>query len=253
MALTPNTVLDRCGSTNDLARALGEAGAPHGSWISAREQDAGRGRLGRQWQSKPGNLFLSVIARVEDKSRWTWMGLATAVAAGRLITERYPRLSSRFRIKWPNDLWLVPAGAKLGGILCEAVGTRAGSYVVIGIGLNCAHAPEGLDQATISISDALGRPVEADEIREALVARIVATIDELAASGPAGLVRDYARWAAFPEGAELEWLNPSQPSEPPRRGHVLGLGPSGELRVTDESGSELKLFAEDVRVRAQSR
>ena len=63
-----NRVVERCVSTNDLARSLGEAGAPHGTWVSAKVQEAGRGRLGRKWESLEGNLFLSLIARLENKS-----------------------------------------------------------------------------------------------------------------------------------------------------------------------------------------
>lgn len=255
-----NQVIDRCGSTNDLARELGEQGAPHGTWISAREQERGRGRLGREWQSLEGNLFLSVIARIEDKSRWTWVPLATAVAAARLIESRFEQLSSRLRIKWPNDLWLVPAGAqpgsagaKLGGILCEAVGNRIGSFIVIGLGLNCRYAPQGLDQAASSLSAATGLEVTADTLRDEVIASIVRTIDELCVSGPAAIVRDYERIAAFPEGAEIEWVNPGNViGEGAQRGNVLGLGPSGELLVTTAQGTELKLYAEDVRVRTGS-
>jgi biotin-(acetyl-CoA carboxylase) ligase len=38
---------DSVGSTNDEARALAVAGAPHGTIVSARRQDAARGRRGR--------------------------------------------------------------------------------------------------------------------------------------------------------------------------------------------------------------
>jgi BirA family biotin operon repressor/biotin-[acetyl-CoA-carboxylase] ligase len=254
-SVAANQVIDRCGSTNDLARELGEQGAPHGTWISAREQDRGRGRLGREWRSLEGNLFLSLVARIEDKSRWTWVPLATAVAAARVIESRYPHLSSRLRIKWPNDLWLVPegarpgsAGAKLGGILCEAVGNRTGSFIVIGLGLNVAIAPEGLDQDTISLGDALGASVTADDLRQDIVGGIVRAMDELAALGSRAIVRDYDRLAAFPESAEIEWAAPGD-AAPPRRGRVLGLGASGELIVTGTGGEELKLYAEDVKVR----
>jgi biotin-[acetyl-CoA-carboxylase] ligase BirA-like protein len=268
-----NQVIARCGSTNDLARELGERGAPHGTWVSAREQEKGRGRLGRQWQSLEGNLFLSLVARIEDKSRWTWVPLATAVAAARMIEAREPALGSRLRIKWPNDLWLVPegsrpgaAGAKLGGVLCEAVGNRSGSFIVIGLGLNCAHAPPGLDQETISLSEALGREVTADDVRDSMIQSLLRTLDELAQEsvGSAGIVRDYERLAAFPQSAEVEWASPSPSPSPgssaadraaagaPQRGRVLGLGPMGELVVTTAGGEELKLYAEDVKVRSGS-
>src|SRR5687768_4217450 len=57
-------VLDRTGSTNDVARRAGDRGAPAGLVNLADEQTAGRGRRGRAWQSPPGrNLFLSLLLR----------------------------------------------------------------------------------------------------------------------------------------------------------------------------------------------
>jgi len=240
-----NQVLDRCASTNDLARELGESGAPHGTWVSARAQEKGRGRLGREWQSLEGNLFVSVIARIEDKSRWTWVPLGTAVAVTRLLEKRFASIP--VKIKWPNDLWV--SGSKLGGILCEAVGNRSGSFVVIGLGLNCLHAPEGLDQRTTSLTRALGSPVSADDVRAEIIASIALTMGELGAQGPARIVADYERNAAFPPGSEIEWVSPGDALQVARQGVVRGLGASGELRVGLADGAESKLYAEDVRVR----
>src|SRR5580658_4316630 len=56
---------ERIGSTNDEARRLAAAGAPHGTVVHADEQAAGRGRFGRTWFSPPGNLYLSVLLRLD--------------------------------------------------------------------------------------------------------------------------------------------------------------------------------------------
>ena len=40
-------------STNERARALAAAGAPHGTLVTAAEQSAGRGRQGRTWTAGP--------------------------------------------------------------------------------------------------------------------------------------------------------------------------------------------------------
>jgi BirA family biotin operon repressor/biotin-[acetyl-CoA-carboxylase] ligase len=232
--LVANRVLESCGSTNDIARGLGEEGVPHGTWVSARAQEKGRGRLGREWQSQEGNLFLSLIARIEDKALWTWVPLATAIGTARAL-RTWNGMGIDIRIKWPNDLWI--GRAKLGGILCEAVGNRAGSFIVIGLGLNCVHAPEGLDQLTASLSGA-AQAITADQVRPAVINGILSALDELAREGTSGLVRDYERWAAFPPGTEIEWSQGS--------GKVRGLGPAGELVVETLSGLQ-RLYAEDTR------
>src|SRR3954468_15177833 len=54
------------GSTNDIAAALADGGAPEGTTVVAGAQSAGRGRFGRQWFSPPGaGLYVSVICRAD--------------------------------------------------------------------------------------------------------------------------------------------------------------------------------------------
>ncbi len=51
-------------STNERAKQLGVAGAPHGTLVTADEQSAGRGRQGRTWSAEPGEaLLLSLVLR----------------------------------------------------------------------------------------------------------------------------------------------------------------------------------------------
>ena len=231
-----NSVIDRCESTNDLARQLGESGAPHGSWISTRVQESGRGRLGRVWESQLGNLFVSLVARVEDRKLWSWIPLVTAVG----VASALRTLNFNVFIKWPNDLWIDQN--KLGGILCEAVGNSQGSFVVIGVGINCAHAPQGLDQETISLTQASSQPVSADDVRAQVIEGILVALDELVKNGIAALRESYSKLAVFRPGTEITWGDGLA-------GKVLGLGESGELKVLDKNGDSLQLFAEDVKVK----
>ena len=238
-----NQVIDFCDSTNDLARVLGEKGSPHGTWISARKQGAGRGRLGRKWESLEGNLLLSMIARIESKSVWTWVPMAAALGAARAVREMDSRID--LRIKWPNDLWI--GGRKTGGILCEAVGNSSGSFIIIGLGLNCAHAPEGLDQETTSLSLASGRAIIADDVRMKVIEGVLRSLEILVGpNGTALIAEEYARLAALAPGTRITWTT-SQNGE--QTGQVLGLGSIGELLVGGANGETLRLYAEDVKVR----
>lgn len=230
-AFAPNTVLDECESTNDLARSLGESGAPNGSWVSARRQTRGRGRLGRTWQSLEGNLFLSIVARVEPISRWTWVPIATAVGIAEAIEEF---LGIRLQVKWPNDLWR--DGEKCGGILCESSVSPSNPFIVIGVGLNCAVAPDGLDRKTTALG------TTADQVRGLVVESILRQIAGLEAKGPEALIAGYRRYQAFPPGTRVQWRD----SAGIWRGKVLGLGDSGELRVDRDGLGPVALYAEDV-------
>ena len=124
-------VVAETGSTNaDLAeRARG--GAAEGTVLVAERQTAGRGRLGRVWQSPPrAGIAASVLLRPADvpPARHGWLPLLAGVA----LVEAVRRVSEvDAYLKWPNDL-LLPGDRKCGGILAEAVG----GAVVLGIGLN---------------------------------------------------------------------------------------------------------------------
>lgn len=139
-------VLERCGSTNDVAAAWARDGASHLSIVVADAQDAGRGRHARTWLSEPGAALLaSIVVRPElPVARWGLLPLLTAVACASAIERR---TQVQVGVKWPNDL--VVDGAKLGGILCEA---DPGAWAVLGIGINVSGAPH-VDRAVASLAE----------------------------------------------------------------------------------------------------
>lgn len=134
------------GSTNDEAKRLLKAGAGEGTVIHAQCQTAGRGRHGRSWVSKPGNLFCSLILTPQcPLNHLGQLSFVMAVAAGQTITP-YLLDPSILSYKWPNDLLL--EGKKLAGILIEAEsegreqedGGR--SVCIVGIGVNLRDCPD---------------------------------------------------------------------------------------------------------------
>jgi BirA family transcriptional regulator, biotin operon repressor / biotin---[acetyl-CoA-carboxylase] ligase len=124
-------------STNERAKLLAAAGAPHGTLVTADEQEAGRGRQGRVWTAPPGTaVLMSVVLRELDEL----LPLTAAVA----ISEALPLEAA---IKWPNDVWI--DGRKVAGILVE--GRPQDGWAVLGIGLNVTtedFPPELAETAT---------------------------------------------------------------------------------------------------------
>ncbi|MBC7692286.1 MAG: biotin--[acetyl-CoA-carboxylase] ligase [Methylotenera sp.] len=240
-----NRVVESCDSTNDLARALGEAGYPEGTWVSSRSQNLGRGRQGRQWISPPGQLYLSCLSRSVPAQFTTWVPLASALALAKSVHLLFPQAD--LRIKWPNDVWL--DNRKLAGILCEGVGGKENSFIVIGVGVNCGPMPEGVDQPVTSLLElAPTRPKLADELRPLLVRQLAQVLDRLATpEGVQSVSAQYSRLALFQAGTEVEWTQNSDQHS--TQGQVLGLGDSGELRVETVAGKELSLWAEEVKLR----
>jgi BirA family transcriptional regulator, biotin operon repressor / biotin---[acetyl-CoA-carboxylase] ligase len=127
---------------------LADAVAVEGDWLIALEQDAGRGRQGRQWVSETGNFFGSTIVqlRAGDPPPPS-LSLAAGLALIEAVDVAVPDLP--FMLKWPNDLLL--GTAKLAGILLE----RSGDRVVVGFGLNLAFAPKVEGRDTASMNGAL--------------------------------------------------------------------------------------------------
>src|ERR1700709_119308 len=103
-------------STNTRARELAEAGAPSGTVVTAREQIAGRGRVGRVWTAPEGKALLySAILRPLDQ-RHLLLPLAVPLAVCAAAEALRP--DSECMVKWPNDVWL--GGRQLRGIPIQA-------------------------------------------------------------------------------------------------------------------------------------
>ncbi|HEY1450113.1 MAG TPA: biotin--[acetyl-CoA-carboxylase] ligase [Solirubrobacteraceae bacterium] len=127
----PRLHLRRTDSTNDRARELALAGAPHGTLVTAAEQTAGRGRQGRRWSAPAHSaLLMSLLLREPPQL----LPLIAAVA----VCDVCDRAGEQAMIKWPNDVVLVRGQglAKLAGILAE--GRPQEGWGVLGIGLNVA-------------------------------------------------------------------------------------------------------------------
>ncbi len=134
---------DDIDSTNAEALRRIRDGGTAGDVVLADRQDAGRGRRGRSWQSPPGNVYMTLIAGVPAGQPAGQLAFVAALAAGEAVRETLPT-GQTLNYKWPNDLML--DGAKLGGILIEG----ARDLFAIGIGINLAHAPDGLQAASLA-------------------------------------------------------------------------------------------------------
>ena len=128
------------GSTNETAKQRAELGCPHGTVIWADEQTAGHGRYGRPWHSPPGNLLFSAVLRPSVAvSRGVELGFLVALIVAECVAEVLPP-SASVALKWPNDVQV--DDAKVAGVLPEAgTSDTALNWIVIGVGLNLAHAP----------------------------------------------------------------------------------------------------------------
>lgn len=200
-------------STNaDVVRAVGE-GAPQGLVVSTEHQTAGRGRLGRSWQTPSGSgLVVSVLLRPDavPVQRWTWLPLLAGLAVD--LTAHDCGVTSG--LKWPNDVLV--DGRKLCGILLERAEGPAGAAAVVGIGLNVSLAEDELPVPTAtSLALEGASTLDRAVVLELLLGHLerLYTVWLKGAGDPAPLRRDYLRRCVtvgsrvrveLPDGSTLE-------------------------------------------------
>jgi BirA family transcriptional regulator, biotin operon repressor / biotin---[acetyl-CoA-carboxylase] ligase len=208
------------GSTNADVAAAGRAGAAEGLVVVAERQTAGRGRLGRHWESPArAGLALSVLLRPGPDtpvSRYGWLPLLAGVA----LVETVRRLGAVDAVlKWPNDLLIDER--KCAGILAESV---PGAAVVLGIGLNVTlREPELPVPEATSLALAGSACTDRDPLLRALLR---------------GLAGWYLRWRDAHGEPEASGLREAY------RLHCATLG--RRVDVTLPSGAVLSAEASDV-------
>ena len=123
-------------STNDYALNQELPNQNSKLLFSAKTQTKGRGRRGRNWISKMGNLYMSQL--FFSSSTPQALVYITALSLAALIKSHLNH--GDLSIKWPNDILI--DGKKVGGILIEKA--YSGAFV-IGIGVNLEDAPDSTD------------------------------------------------------------------------------------------------------------
>jgi len=235
---------DSLGSTQDEARRLAQAGAPHGTVVTAREQTTGRGRQGRSWTSPVGNVYLSILLRPElPPTRVAELGFVAALAVADVVDAFLP---SGAMLKWPNDVLV--GGAKISGILVE----HAEDVAIVGIGVNVLHVPEGAPYPVTSL-EPLTRRVDArrplpqagevDAVRGVLLDAFARQFDAWTTNGFAQIRAEWLR-RAHPSGTKLHVSSQVGAVE----GRFAGIDDGGAL-LLDTTGGLRRLLAGDVSVR----
>lgn len=217
---TPRLHLRTIGSTNDRARDLAVAGAPHGALVTASAQTSGRGRQGRVWTTQVGAaVTMSLVLRDPPPV----LPLIAAVAVAETIGDGA-------RIKWPNDVLV--EGRKVSGILAE--GRPHEGWAVLGIGVNVA-----VDVALLppEVQDRAGSLGRARSEVEPFLSSLLSALDRWLA---APLGETLAAWRARDAllGETITWSGGT--------GVASGVDDAGELLVRLGSGDTITLNAGEV-------
>jgi BirA family biotin operon repressor/biotin-[acetyl-CoA-carboxylase] ligase len=229
----------RVASTMDEARRLiTETQAP-ALWVVADEQTGGRGRHGRVWSSPAGNLYATLALRAPcEPASAPQLGFVAGVALHAAVTSTTGLEAPQLALKWPNDLLL--DGAKLAGLLCEATTLQGDICVLIGFGLNIAHAPDGTPYPATTLSRAIHSPPARDDLLAALIAQWAQWRAVWLGEGFAAI---RARWLERAHG--VGGTVTVRPPSGSVTGTMRGLDADGRL-LLDVAGQNVSIDAGDV-------
>lgn len=213
-------------STNTIAKSMASDGAPHGTVILAEQQTAGRGRLGRSFESPAGlGIYMSMILRPQCRPD-ALMHLTCAVAVA-ICDAVEQELNFRPEIKWINDL--VVRGKKLAGILTElSVNPQTGlvDYAVVGVGLNCNQRQEDFPPQLRDIACSASMVTEKTTDRDRLADRMISALLDMDLSRKREIMNRY-RQGCMTIGKEVVVVQ----GDNRRQGRAVDLDEDGGLIV----------------------
>jgi BirA family biotin operon repressor/biotin-[acetyl-CoA-carboxylase] ligase len=231
-------------STNVQARRIAEEGGIEGTVVVADQQNSGRGRLGRCWESPSGvNLYCSILLRpqipVQQAPQLTFLSAVTVVETLKEVCQ----LTAE--VKWPNDILV--NGAKISGLLNEmSAETEQIHFVILGVGINlnmtASQFPDGLNYPATSVLLETGKPVDRLVFLRAFLQRLDLYYAEFLQEGFAP-IRD--RWENLCNLINVQ-VEVDQGSHH-CCGTVVGLDSDGALRLQLEDGKVERILAGDVR------
>ena len=231
-----------------LLRAEATAALRDGSrpaWLFvAREQTAGRGRLGRVWKSPRGGLWFTLLwpitvepVRVEGVS--LAVGLAVAEAIGVIVCVDC-------KLKWPNDVMV--NNHKVAGILCELDARPDCAALVIGIGVNANLAigdfRTAADYGATTLLHEIGQEVDLELLLNAILDRLLERLVTFESKG-LGPMREELHERLAWRGEEVI-LSGSEAGA--ITGTLLGVDETGRLLLISPDGTRALLTGELRRV-----
>ena len=215
-----------------------------GTVVAAIEQYAGRGRLGRRWETPPDTSLTAsaVFKRIEKPFH---AGVITGLAGLELIRQYLPDEFIFF--KWPNDIYL--REFKISGILSEGVLEHKHlAGVVSGIGININQSKEELrqlDNPAVSFKAVTGKNFFLEKLRFELAEKIKKyyIIYQSNSGSLLDLWRDENRLIG-------EQLVLKLPDGSMKQGCFAAIGEDGEMMLKMPDGTSFRFDCGDVKIDA---
>lgn len=161
-------LLENTSSTQEVGRELALHGGMDGTLVLALSQSAGKGRLGRVWESGLGGVYMTLI--LQPGIGLKFLG-GLSVLAGRVVALTLKQLYAlNTRVKLPNDVYALHPQKKkylkIAGILTESASMdNTPNWILLGIGVNLNNAVS-LDTG-VGVSEILKKEVSREEFLQA--------------------------------------------------------------------------------------
>jgi biotin-[acetyl-CoA-carboxylase] ligase BirA-like protein len=230
----PREFYEALPSTQDRGIALARSGAEEGTRVVARRQLEGRGRGDRRWFSPEGGLYLSVIFKAPPAHP-----SLLPLAIGSVLADRLGRrYDVPLRLKWPNDLVVLPEDErprKLAGIIVDEVASPLLNRASIaGLGINVKNGgpsfPSELAPDAIALVELVSPVPSLDEVEELAVDATLTAARTLAAPSGAAAILEQCRTLLFGIGRSVTL-------DGVPAGRITALGEEGELLLATPTGS----------------
>ncbi len=228
-------------STNEEAKRLAKAGSGHGAVIWAKRQTGGKGRLGRNWVSQEGNLFVTILLKPEKPlEELSQLSFVAAVAVVEALSPLLPE-GTRMQCKWPNDILL--DDRKVGGILLESFQNpeKKEAWVAVGIGVNVESFPPRTEFPATCLKDAGVELVSAKIILSRLIHHFIESYNQWNLKGFAPIRKQWTK-SAWGMKARVRARLPDSEIE----GVAQGIDENGSLLLKLANGKTHQVHAADV-------
>ncbi|WP_292466840.1 biotin--[acetyl-CoA-carboxylase] ligase [Methanolobus sp.] len=225
------------GSTNNTAREIA-AKVTEGTVVIAETQTNGRGRLGTEWQSASGGVWVSLILKpsipLENVSKIT-------LVVGIAVTNALRALNVDAHVKWPNDVLV--KGKKICGILTEvSAEVEKVDHIILGIGINAnvklSDLKDEIRKNSTSIANELGKTID----RTTFLADLFYELEQQYIRFKTKQFTDIVdEWINLSDtiGKEVKITTPNKIIE----GKAVGITERGALVVIDRNGNRQEIIA----------
>ncbi len=216
---------------------ISEKSPTNGTVIYTDYQSRGKGQRGNIWESEPGkNILISIILDTSfvEASNFFELTVITSLAIHDLLSEY---LKVDIKIKWPNDLMF--GKLKIGGILIENyLKQNVIEWCIVGVGLNI-NQEKFHENGAISLAQICGQKFDREELIGLLLQKVESRYFQLKKGKIESLKKEYL--------ANLYWkdeIHVFKTNGVFFNGKIVGIEPSGKLKIELEKGSKSYDFKE---------